>query len=127
VTGGAGVDVVFVGTMSFAEDVVAHFDAGLSLADRDALEVVGERGTLFLDDPWHCRLPVIEVRTGDAVERIELPRVDSYMLEAENLSRAIRGEGAPLLGRDDAVCQAVAIDALYRAAADGGFVVTGGD
>lgn len=126
VVGGDGVDVMFVGTMSFADEVVAHFDAGLSLAARDEFEAVGDRGTLFLDDPWHCRVPVIELRTGDSVKRIELPRVDSYMLEAENLSRAIRGEAAPLLGRDDAVGQAVAIDALYRAAADGGLVANSG-
>jgi D-xylose 1-dehydrogenase (NADP+, D-xylono-1,5-lactone-forming) len=127
VVGDDGVDVMFVGTMSFADQVVAHFDAGLSLAARDELEVVGDQGTLFLDDPWHCRAPVIELRTGDSVKRIELPRVDSYMLEAENLSRAIRGEAAPLLGRDDAVGQAVAIDALYRAAADAGLAVSGDD
>lgn len=123
VRGGDGVDVVFLGTMSFANDVVAHFDAGLRLAGRDELEAVGDQGTLFLDDPWHCRVPVIELRTGDAVKRIDLPRVDSYMLEAENLSSAIRGETPPLLGRDDAVGQAAAIDALYRAAADGGLEV----
>ena len=127
VVGGDGVDVMFVGTMSFADEVVAHFDAGLSLAARDEVEAVGDRGTLFLDDPWHCRVPVIELRTGDSVKRIELPRVDSYMLEAENLSRAIRGEAPPLLGRDDAVGQAVAIDALYRAAADGGLVASSGE
>jgi D-xylose 1-dehydrogenase (NADP+, D-xylono-1,5-lactone-forming) len=74
VIGGDGVDIVFVGTMSFADDVVAHFDAGLSLADRDELEVVGDQGTLFLDDPWHCRVPVIELRTGDAVKRIARDR-----------------------------------------------------
>jgi D-xylose 1-dehydrogenase (NADP+, D-xylono-1,5-lactone-forming) len=127
VIGGDGIDVAFVGTMSFADDVVAHFDAGLSLASRDELEVVGDQGTLFLDDPWHCRVPVIELRTSDTVKRLELPRVDSYMLEVENLSRAIRGEAAPLLGRDDAVGQAVAIDALYRAAAGAGLEIGRGE
>lgn len=120
VTGGDGVDVGFVGTMAFAGDVLAHFDAGLTLADRDELEVVGERGSVLLDDPWHCRVPVIELRSQDGVRRIELARVDSYMLEAENVSRAIQGEEAPLLGREDALGQAAAIDALYRSAAGGG-------
>ncbi len=122
--GGEGVDVAFTATMSFADDVLAHFDCGLSLAARDELEVVGDRGTLFLDDPWHCVQPVIELRANESVERFELPYVNSYMLEAENLSKAIRGDAAPLLGRDDAVGQAVAIDALYRAAAAGGEVVS---
>ena len=120
VIGGDGVDVAFVGTMDFADDVVAHFDAGLSLVDRDELEAIGDQGALWLDDPWHCRAPVIELRTADAVKRIDVPRVDSYMLEAENLSRAIRGETRPLLGRADALGQVAAIEALYRAAEDGG-------
>jgi predicted dehydrogenase len=117
--GGDGVDVAFAGTMRFADDVLAHFDAGLALADRDELEVVGEQGSLFLDDPWHCRSPVIELRRDDGVELIELEPVDSYMLEAQNMSAAIRGEAELLLGRDDAVGQARTIEALYKAADSG--------
>jgi D-xylose 1-dehydrogenase (NADP+, D-xylono-1,5-lactone-forming) len=111
-----GVDVVFAGAMRFPGGVLAHFDCGLALARRDALEVVGEEGTLFLADPWHCRQPVIEVRRGGDVERLELPAVNSYGLEAENFSAAIRGDAEPLLGRADAVGQARAIEALYAAA-----------
>ncbi|MGI9184131.1 MAG: Gfo/Idh/MocA family protein [Solirubrobacteraceae bacterium] len=124
VLGGDGVDVAFTGTLSFADQVLAHFDAGFVLANRDELEVVGDAGSLFLDDPWHCRTPVIEVRTEGGVDRIRLPRVDSYRREAENLSAAIRGEAHPLLGRADAVGQAAAIEALYAAAETGGTSVT---
>ncbi len=121
--GGDGVDIAFAGTMRFTGDVLAHFDAGMALAPRNELEVVGEDGVLFLADPWHCRSPVIELRTGCGVERIEFEPIDSYRLEAEDLSRAIR-EGSPtLLGREDAVSQAAAIEALY-AAADSGQTVT---
>ena len=63
VLGGDGVDIVFAATMGFADEVVAHFDAGLALASRDELEVVGDRGSLFLDDPWHCRVPVKRTST----------------------------------------------------------------
>jgi D-xylose 1-dehydrogenase (NADP+, D-xylono-1,5-lactone-forming) len=114
--GGDGIDVAFTGSMSFADGTLAHFDAGLSLAARDELEVVGDVGTLFLDDPWHCRAPLIELRRAGGLERIETPVVDSYRLEAENMSAAILGEAQPLLGRDDAVGQARAIEALYAAA-----------
>jgi xylose dehydrogenase (NAD/NADP) len=69
--GGDGVDVAFAATMRFAGDVLAHFDAGIALASRDELEVVGEHGSLFLDDPWHCRTTVIELRREDGVQRIE--------------------------------------------------------
>lgn len=115
----AGVDTVFAGAMRFSGDVSAQFDCGLRLPMRDELEVVGEEGSIFLDDPWHCRTPVIELRRDGEVEEIVLEPVDSYRLELENLAAAIRGEAEPLLGREDAVGQARAIDALYRSAETG--------
>jgi len=53
------------------------------------------------------------------VEAVAVEAADPYQAELEDLSRAIRGGGAPLLGRDDAVGQARVIEALYRAAAEG--------
>ncbi len=123
VTGGDGVDIVFAATMRFADDVLAHFDAGLALNTRDELEVVGDEGSLFLDDPWHCLEPVIELRRHDTCERIEIELVNSYRLEAENMSAAIRGEAPLLLDRADALGQARTIEALYEAA-DTGLPVT---
>jgi len=114
--GGHGVDVAFAGSMRFASGMLGHFDAGIAVADRDELEVVGDEASLFLDDPWHCREPVIELRRGGTVERITLEPADSYQLEAENLSAAIRGRATPRLGRADAVGQARVIEALYAAA-----------
>jgi predicted dehydrogenase len=45
--------------------------------------------------------------------------VDSYRLELENVSDAIRGEGELLLGREDAVGNARAIEALFASAESG--------
>jgi predicted dehydrogenase len=120
--GPSGTDWVFAGTMAFPGDVVAQFDCGTALGERDELEAIGSEGSLFLDDPWHCVEPVIELRRDGQVERIELEHVDSYRLEVEDLSDAIRGAGAPLLGREDAVGQARAIEALFRSAATGAAV-----
>jgi D-xylose 1-dehydrogenase (NADP+, D-xylono-1,5-lactone-forming) len=116
--GGDGVDVVFAATMRHQNDVLSHFDAGLAL-DSGLLEVVGDEGSLLLEDPWHCRNPLIQLRREGANERIEIERANSYRLEAENFSDAIRGAQAPLLGRDDALGQARTIEALYRAADTG--------
>jgi D-xylose 1-dehydrogenase (NADP+, D-xylono-1,5-lactone-forming) len=116
VLGPGGVDVRFAGTMRFPHGVTAEFECGLDLPSRDELDVIGSDGSIFLDDPWHCRTPVIEVRRDGETERIELEPADSYQLELENLSDAIRGGVTPLLGRDDAVGQARTIGALYRSA-----------
>jgi predicted dehydrogenase len=102
--------------MRFANDVLALFDCGTTLVNRDELEAIGTEGSLFLDDPWHCNVPVIEVRRDGTTERIELEPLDSYRLELENLSDAIRGEAGLLLGREDALGQAKALEALHRSA-----------
>jgi predicted dehydrogenase len=117
--GGDGVDVAFAATMRHPKNVLSHFDAGLALDSRDQLEVVGDAGSLLLEHPWHCRNPLIELRQGPQTERIEIERANSYRLEAENMSAAIRGEAALLLTREDALGQARAIEALYRAADKG--------
>ncbi len=123
--GPTGTDWVFAGSMRFPDDVIALFDCGTSLPLRDELEAVGTEGSLFLDDPWHCRTPVIELRRGDEAERLELEPVDSYRLQLENLSDAIRGRAAPLLGREDAVAQARVIDALFRSSETGARALVG--
>jgi predicted dehydrogenase len=114
-----GVDEVFAATMVFPDGVLAELDCGLALPMRDELEAIGEDGSIFLDDPWHCRTPVIELRTGGGREQIALEPADSYRLELENMSDAIRGRAEPLLGREDALGQARAIEALYRSADEG--------
>ena len=119
VLGESGVDELFTGTMRLPGDVLAQFDAGLVLPVRDELEAIGEAGSLFLDDPWHCKRPVIELRTAGGVEEIAVEPADSYRLQLENMSDAIRGEAEPLLGREDAMGQAHAIEALYRSATEG--------
>jgi D-xylose 1-dehydrogenase (NADP+, D-xylono-1,5-lactone-forming) len=117
--GPSGTDWVFAGTMRFPGDVIATFDCGTAMSGRDELEAIGSEGSLFLDDPWHCVGPVIELRREDGVERIQLEHRDSYRLELENLSDAIRGEAELLLGRDDAMGQARVLEALHDSATAG--------
>jgi D-xylose 1-dehydrogenase (NADP+, D-xylono-1,5-lactone-forming) len=114
--GDSGTDWVFTGSLRFPGDVLAIFDCGTAMSERDELEAVGSEGSLFLDDPWHCNVPVIELRRDGGVERIEVERADSYRLELENVSDAIRGEAELLLGREDALGQARTLEALYESA-----------
>jgi xylose dehydrogenase (NAD/NADP) len=114
--GPTGTDWVFTATMRLPANVIATFDCGTALTNRDELEAIGSEGSLFVDDPWHCLRPGIELRRDGEVERIELEQQDSYRLELENMSDAIRGRGEPLLGRDDAMGQARALEALHTSA-----------
>jgi predicted dehydrogenase len=111
--GPSGTDWTFGGVLRFPDDVLATFDCGTAMPNRDELEAIGSEGSIFLDDPWHCVRPVLELRREGAVERIELEPADSYRLELENVSDTIRGEAELLLGRDDAMGQARALRALH--------------
>jgi D-xylose 1-dehydrogenase (NADP+, D-xylono-1,5-lactone-forming) len=114
--GPTGTDWVFTGVLRFPGDVLATFDCGTALPNRDELEVIGSEGSLFLDDPWHANTPVIELRRDGKVERLEVERANSYQLELENLGDAAAGKAALLLGREDAMGQARALEALHRSA-----------
>ncbi len=116
VLGGDGVDVRLAAVLRLPGDVLATIDCGLDLAARDELEVAGTDGVIWLDDPWHSRSPVIELRRSDGVERIEIERRDPYACELEDFAAAVAGEREPRFDREDAVAQARAIAALYASA-----------
>ncbi|MEA2443538.1 MAG: hypothetical protein QOJ12_830 [Thermoleophilales bacterium] len=115
---GGGVDSRFAGILRMPGDAIGEFNCGFDLPPRDELEIVGSEASLFTDDPWHCRVPVIEVRRGDgSVETVEAEQANAYRLEFEDVSAAIRGEREPRLGRDDAIGQARALEMLLQSAA----------
>jgi D-xylose 1-dehydrogenase (NADP+, D-xylono-1,5-lactone-forming) len=114
-----GVDVAFHGTMRFPGDVVAQFDASFTAPVRQRLEAIGEAGVLVVEAPWRVDWGGDVLLARDRrVERVAVPEANSYRLELEDMAAAITGERAPLLGRDDAVAQARALEALYRAAGE---------
>lgn len=114
VVGPTGVDVRFTGLMRFPSGVVAEFTSAFT-TEHMSLEAIGSDGSLFLADPWHARTPVI-VRNG---KETHLQPADSYRLELENVADAVEGRAPLLLGREDALGQARAIEALYRSAETG--------
>ncbi len=112
--GPTGVDLRFTGVLRFAGGVVAEFTSGFT-TDHEGLEAIGTTGSLRVPDPWHSRTGLIWLDD----EEIRLDPGNPYQLELENVGAAIRGETAPLLGRDDALGQARAIAALYESAETG--------
>jgi xylose dehydrogenase (NAD/NADP) len=112
-----GVDARFAGVLRLPGDVLGTLDCGLDVPPRGGIYVVGERGTLIAEDPWHGVTPRLTLMRPDAPpEEIPVEAANPYRLELEDLSSAIREGRAPRLGRADAVGQARAIEALYAAA-----------
>jgi D-xylose 1-dehydrogenase (NADP+, D-xylono-1,5-lactone-forming) len=123
VLGPSDVDVRFVATMVFDGPVLGHFDCGFDVPDNSLLEAVGSNGTVRIPTPFLVGAPGIDLVRDGATERIEVPPAPAYRLQFENMSAAIRGTAEPVLGRDDALGQARAIEALYRSAERGGEAV----
>ena len=121
-----GVDEVFTATLHCADGVVAQLDAGLALAVRGQLEVVGDDASLFVADPWHARTPGIEVHRGAEVQHISIQAADSYGRQAENMAAAVAGIAAPLVSPAESYGQACTIEALYASAEAGVPVVVPG-
>ena len=123
VVGETGVDMAMFGTMRFWNDVVGQFEASFLAPQRQQLEVVGEDGLLRALAPWRVDWGgALLLEVDGAVEEVPVEEASSYRLELENLADAIAGDAPALLGRDDAVAQARAIDALYRSASEGAAV-----
>ena len=121
VDGGDGVDARLAGLLRFGGDVLGTFDCAFDVPYRVGLELVGETGTIVSLDPWHGQEPVVRVlRPETEPEDVPVEAADPYALELDDLARAVREGGEPRLGRADAVGQARVIEALYRAARDGG-------
>jgi predicted dehydrogenase len=116
--GPTGVDIRFAGLLQFPGEVFAEFHCGFDLPYGSGLEAIDSEGSVLVREPFTCQDPHLEVNG----ERVDLEDLDRYRLQMENFSDAIRGVAEPLLGRDDALGQARAIDALYRSAASGAAV-----
>jgi predicted dehydrogenase len=104
-----------VGVLQFPRDVLGEFHCGFDLPQGAGLEAIGSEGRLVVQDPVRCRDPHVELNG----KRIEVEDVDRYFLQVENFSAAVRGDAEPLLGREDALGQVRAIEALYRSAVSG--------
>jgi len=122
VDGGDGVDARLAGLLRFDGDVLGTFDCAFDVPRRAGLELVGETGTIVSLDPWHGKAPVVRILRPDSDEPEDVPvqAANPYAAELDDLARAVREGGEPRLGRADAVGQARAIEALYRAAEAGG-------
>jgi predicted dehydrogenase len=114
--GPTGVDVRFVGAMRHPGDVLSSFDCGIDLPERAGLEAIGSEGVIRVLDPWHGVNSVLEIEHDGEVRREEIDNPNQYGSELADLARAVANGGPTLLGREDAVGQARALQMLIEAA-----------
>jgi D-xylose 1-dehydrogenase (NADP+, D-xylono-1,5-lactone-forming) len=88
-----GVDRSFIGALRFPSGLLAHFESGFEAADRERLEIVGTDATLLVDHPFlpapDGPPPRMTILRDGAVEAIDVPSVDDYRSEVDDLQAAI--------------------------------------
>ncbi len=94
-----GVDWTFIGQMRFPSGLLAQFDSGFAAPDRQRLEIVGGDATLVLDHPFLTAPdgppPSLTLRRAGEATRVEIPPVDQYAAEVDDLSAAILDGAEP--------------------------------
>jgi xylose dehydrogenase (NAD/NADP) len=104
------VDMAMSGMLDFPAGR-ALIDCSFALPYRTEIEVVGEKGRIFIPKPW---LPDPEALIEIEGRQEKLPAENQYVNQFEHFSSCIRDGKPPLYGPADAVLQMRAIDAVRR-------------
>lgn len=93
-----GVDRTLIGQLHFPGGLLAQFDSGFAAPDRERVEVVGGDATLVLDSPFLPEPdgppPSLTMWRGRESAIIEVPSIDQYGAEVDDLTAAIL-DGTP--------------------------------
>jgi D-xylose 1-dehydrogenase (NADP+, D-xylono-1,5-lactone-forming) len=88
-----GVDRAFIGQLRFPSGLLAHFESGFGAPDRERVEVVGSAATMVVEHPFlpgpDGPPPSVAIIRDGVVERIDVPSLDQYRAEVDDLQAAI--------------------------------------
>ncbi|MCE5168204.1 Gfo/Idh/MocA family oxidoreductase [Paenibacillus profundus] len=109
------VDMMASGLIEFPDSVALTFDCAMWAAFRNTLEILGTDGRIevpsaFIGDPNFI------VHTQEGQREEEMPKLNAYALQADNMAQAIWGEQPLLLNPDDAILNMQVIDACLASA-----------
>jgi D-xylose 1-dehydrogenase (NADP+, D-xylono-1,5-lactone-forming) len=115
-----GVDRTFIGQLHFPGGLLAQFDCGFAAPDRERLEIVGSDASIVLDSPFLPEpdgpAPSMTIWRGREATTVDVPSVDQYAAEVENLTAAILDGASPRVDLAFSRGNVAALAALDRAA-----------
>jgi predicted dehydrogenase len=110
-----GIEMSMAGVLEFAQGM-AVVESSFSLPYRTDLEIVGEKGTIYLPKAWQPDEKAIVVINGKPEE---LPATNHYANQFEEFSNVVMGKTKLRFGVDDAVNQILTIEAVLRSMQSG--------
>jgi predicted dehydrogenase len=115
------VDTSTQGVIDYGAGRYAIISCGFDSGVNQKVVVSGTAGVMELNQPfksWMGR-PRILVKTNDGQESIEFEAVNTFALEVDDLARAIREGGKPLVGAPDALANLRILDGVSAASRPG--------
>jgi D-xylose 1-dehydrogenase (NADP+, D-xylono-1,5-lactone-forming) len=120
ITGSSGVDDTFFGQMTFPGEIFAQFDSGFRTPFRTHMEIIGSEGTLTIPAPFKPDLnEKISLYREDKTELIDIPSMELYIGEVEDMADCILLGKSPRMSLADSRANTAAILALLESAKTG--------
>jgi predicted dehydrogenase len=111
-----GVDVAFAGLIKFRNNSIGLFDCGFESPHRNHLEVVGERGTLEVLDPFRPRDTPTMILHNGKTKKFVSKEEDMYKLMVEHFSDCALENRLPAYSPNDSLKNMQLIDELVKSA-----------
>lgn len=118
-----GVDQEMAGVLRFADGAIAHFDCALTMERNEICEVAGTEGqfvipSAFLPGKGDVSICLLKGREGESRELVG--GVDEYQEMVEHFAACVEGGQPFRYPAEEAALNLRVIEALYRAAREGG-------
>jgi len=114
----SGIDVHLCGTLTFAGERYAQIQTSWRTWFRQEYDLLGAAGSVRVEQAFVAMDGNFDIhlRERDETRTVTVAGEDPYRLELEHFCRVVRGVEEQATGRADAMGNAAAIDALFRAA-----------
>jgi xylose dehydrogenase (NAD/NADP) len=121
VEGPTGVDLSFMGQLCFPDEVYAQFDCSYILPYHVFMEIVGDKGTLVVPQPFNPGMPekLYLMRPGKKTVKILVKGAPCYQGEVEDMADAILEGKPPRVSLADSRANTAVLLALFESARTG--------
>jgi xylose dehydrogenase (NAD/NADP) len=109
------VDMMASGLIEFPNDVSLTFDCGMWADFRNTLEILGTKGRIEVPSAF-IGSPNFIVHSKGTRREVEMPEVDSYALQADDVAEAVFGVKQQRMAPADAVLNMRVVDACLLSA-----------
>ena len=119
-----GADTFFCGQLHFPNDILGDFDCGFHSPRTASMEIIGTKAILRVPEPFRVLHPhpgdeenLMFLQRESGIEEIRTPHPESpHLTQIQDLARAIRDKGKPLVSLEDSRGNSATLEALARSA-----------